>query len=52
MYWETGPPSNREDAIDQLRYRSKALGGNGIANLACTEEGLQSFQELLQFREV
>jgi S1-C subfamily serine protease len=40
MYWEWGPRSSREEAIDQLRYRASALGGNGIANLACTEEGL------------
>lgn len=40
MYWEWGPWSSREEAIDQLRYRASALGGNGIANVACTEEGL------------
>ena len=25
------PPANKEDAADQLRYRSRDLGGNGIA---------------------
>jgi S1-C subfamily serine protease len=29
------PPATREDAIDQLRYRSLALGGNGVATVIC-----------------
>ena len=34
------PPASRENAIDQLLYRSKVLGGNGIANVQCQEEGV------------
>ncbi len=29
------PPASREDAVDQLRYKASALGGNGITNLLC-----------------
>lgn len=32
-------PATREDAIDQLRYKASALGGNAITNVAC--EGLE-----------
>jgi len=31
-------PSSREDAIDQLRYKVAALGGNGITNLLCERQ--------------
>lgn len=29
------PPASQEDAIDQLRYKTKLLGGNAITNLLC-----------------
>jgi len=31
------PPASREDAMDQLRYKASALGGNGITNLICEQ---------------
>jgi hypothetical protein len=31
--WDS--PASKEDAIDQLRYKASALGGNGITNLFC-----------------
>ena len=34
--WDS--PSSREDAIDQLRYKASALGGNGITNLLCERQ--------------
>lgn len=33
--WDS--PASREDAIDQLRYKASALGGNGITNLTCEQ---------------
>jgi hypothetical protein len=29
------PPTSREDAIDQLRYKTEMLGGSAIINLLC-----------------
>lgn len=34
--WDS--PASREDAIDQLRYKASALGGNGITNLICEQQ--------------
>jgi len=34
--WDS--PASREDAIDQLRYKASALGGNGITNLTCEHQ--------------
>ncbi len=31
--WDS--PASKENAIDQLRYKASALGGNGITNLIC-----------------
>jgi S1-C subfamily serine protease len=33
----------KEDALDELRYRSKSLGGNGIVNVVCSEP-IESFE--------
>jgi S1-C subfamily serine protease len=33
--WDS--PASREDAMDQLRYKASALGGNGITNLTCEQ---------------
>lgn len=31
------PPASKEDAIDLLRYRSRALGGNGVTGVTCQQ---------------
>ncbi len=33
--WDS--PASREDAIDQLRYKTSVLGGNGITNMICEQ---------------
>jgi S1-C subfamily serine protease len=35
--WDSKSFIKKEDAVDELRYRSKALGGNGIVNVTCGE---------------
>jgi uncharacterized protein YbjQ (UPF0145 family) len=35
MAWDS-PPS-KEDAMDELRYKASALGGNGITNIICKQ---------------
>lgn len=36
----TDPAASDEDAINQLKYKARLLGANGISNISCSKGGL------------